>query len=112
MENSNPGTTPTANQESNEATISSKQRTDRHNGSGVDATKALKVLMERRHGSFSDFRPHGDDFTVHVMEHGHRVAVLIDPDSGTMTPLPDQAGRSGGPIQRGDGSAGRASGAR
>lgn len=43
------------------------------------ATKALNMLVSRGYGSFTEFQPHGDDFTAVVARGGERTPVLIDP---------------------------------
>jgi hypothetical protein len=59
---------------------------------GREATKALNILVSRGHGAFSNFRRHGDDFVAHVRHQGSPMAVLVDPDTGTITALPGARG--------------------
>lgn len=52
---------------------------------GDQATKALNMLVSSGYGSFTEFQPHGDDFTAVVARGGERTPMLIDPGSGRIT---------------------------
>jgi len=49
---------------------------------GRQATKALNMLVSSGYGIFTEFQPHGDDFTAVVARGGERTPMLIDPSSG------------------------------
>ncbi len=49
-------------------------------------TKALNVLEENGYGDFSDVKPDGSNFIATVNRDGSQVRVLVDPESGKVTP--------------------------
>lgn len=83
-------------------TGSSAPVSDRRTGSGQTAadgnraTKALNLLVSSGYGSFTEFQPHGKDFTAVVARGGERTPMLIDPSSGRITPSGSGGGAMSG----------------
>jgi hypothetical protein len=85
-------------------TTSGSGSTGQMAGTGMDeeeATKALNLLMSRGYGEFSDFKPHGNDFTAVVNYQGRRMPVLIDPSAGKIMAFNNTSGGASGGMSGG-----------
>jgi hypothetical protein len=49
-------------------------------------TRALNMLEANGYAAFSNFRQQGNDFAADVKQNGRQFTVLVDPDSGKITP--------------------------
>jgi hypothetical protein len=48
-------------------------------------TRALNILEANGYAAFSNFRQQGNDFAADVTRNGQHFAVVIDPDTATVT---------------------------
>jgi hypothetical protein len=49
-------------------------------------TRALNALEANGYGSFTNFQPSGNGFTAAVNKGGGQTTVMVDPDTGQVTP--------------------------
>jgi hypothetical protein len=48
-------------------------------------TKALNLLEAKGYGAFENFKADGQDYSATVIQSGHSMTILVDPDSGRVT---------------------------
>ncbi len=49
-------------------------------------TEALNLLEAKGYGAFNDFKADGQGYSAAVTQNGHPVTVVVNPDSGQVTP--------------------------